>query len=441
MKLFLLFLLAALSSVSSIAQKPDEVLATATGHKFTIRDLSAETQAQLARAPEAVAAARTAILEEMINQRVVGREASAQNITIGRFIANEKAKIAPPTEAEIKEVFDNNSEQLGKATLSEARTAIVNYLQSPKEQKAVGELIVKLRAKYPVVMGKGINTPNLQPADTVATIGGSTITAGQFEKYAAYELFDVHAQIAELILGDLDETVFNALVADEAKSLGIDSGTLIAREITNKMKDFTDDEREKLNADFAKRLNDKYKVTQVFKVPLPPVETVSVDDDPSTGAATSPVTIIMFSDFQCSACSALHPLLKEAMAAYPGKIRFVVRDFPLESIHDNSLLAARAAAAANVQGKFFDYIDILYKNQTALDAASLAKYAAGIGLNAAQFDIDFKSEKILAEIKNDIADGEAMNITSTPTIFVNGRRVDDLSVAGFKAAIDQALGK
>lgn len=427
--------------ISGSGQKPDDVLATATGHKFTVKDLSPEAQAQLARVPEAVAAARTAILDELINQRLIGREAAAANMTTGRFIAIEKAKIPAPTEAEIKAVYDANKEDLGTATLEETRPAIVNYLRSPKEQKAIGDLLVRLRTKYTVTNGKSINAPNLQPADTVVTIAGTTVTAGQFEKYAAYELYDVQAQVAELILSDLDETVFNALVADEAKAAGIDSGALIAREITNKMKDFSDAERERLNAEFAKRLNDKYKVSLVYKEPMPPVESVSVDDDPSTGPATAPVTIVMFSDFQCSACSAAHPMLKEAMAAYPGQIKFVVRDFPLESIHNNSLLAARAAGAANAQGKFFEYQEILYKNQSALDPASLAKYAAGLGLNAAQFDIDFKSEKILSEIMKDISDGEAMNVNSTPTIFINGRRVDDISVASFKAAIDRALGK
>jgi protein-disulfide isomerase len=149
----------------------------------------------------------------------------------------------------------------------------------------------------------------------------------------------------------------------------------------------------------------------------------------------------MFSDFQCSACAAVHPLLKEAIASFPQKVRFVIRDFPLESIHKDALAAARAAGAANAQGKFFQYIQILYKNQKAQDEASLRKYAADLGLNMSQFDLDFKSDKILGEIKKDIADGESFAITSTPTVFVNGRRVADLSVGGFKKAIEAALSK
>ena len=160
---------------------------------------------------------------------------------------------------------------------------------------------------------------------------------------------------------------------------------------------------------------------------------------PATGPATAPVTIVMFSDFQCSACSATHPVLKKAMAAYPGKIRFVVRDFPLESIHENAYRAALAAGAANAQGKFFEYTEILYKNQDALDDESLKKYAADLGLNVKQFELDFNSEKTAAEVRKDMADGESYGINSTPTIFVNGVKVRDLSADGFKAAIDRPL--
>ena len=149
----------------------------------------------------------------------------------------------------------------------------------------------------------------------------------------------------------------------------------------------------------------------------------------------------MFSDFQCPACSATDPILKKVMDQYPGKIRFIVRDYPLQELHENAHRAALAAAAANKQGKFFEYIDILYHNQSALDDASLAKYAAQLGLNAQQFEIDFKSDATAAEVKKDIADGESYRITGTPTIFINGVRMRTLSADEFKTAIDRALAK
>ncbi len=129
------------------------------------------------------------------------------------------------------------------------------------------------------------------------------------------------------------------------------------------------------------------------------------------------------------------------MVPFADKIRFVVRDYPLETIHDNAFRAALAANAANAQGKFFEYTEILYKNQDALDDASLKKYAADLGLNAAQFALDLNSEKTAAEVRKDMAEGKTYGINGTPAIFVNGQFVRRLSPAGFKNAIENALKK
>ncbi len=169
------------------------------------------------------------------------------------------------------------------------------------------------------------------------------------------------------------------------------------------------------------------------------MQNIATANQPSQGRQTAPVTVVMFTDFQCPACSAVHPVLKKVMAEYGDKIRFVVRDFPLVNIHENAFRAALAANAANAQGKFFEYTELLYKNQNALDKDSLEKYAADLGLNQKQFDLDLTSEKFAADIKKDMADGKIYGITGTPTIYVNGVRVRELSAEDFRKAIDRAL--
>lgn len=439
MRIVFALLFLALLVCSSFAQKPDDVLATATGHTFKLRDLSAETQKDVAELPVNLPKARTALLDQLIAQRVVGAEAKARGIGLGKLLADEKAKVAAPTDVEVKKFYDGNLDKMQGATLEQATKSIVAYLKAQAEQKAIGDLVTQMKAKYKAVPGKDVNAAGLAPTDVVVTIGGQPVTAKEYEDFARIPLYEARNELAELIMNELDELIYDTLVADEAKSQGIESGALIAREVTNKLKEYTDNERQALEDAFAKRLYAKYQVKTVYSVPEPPLENVTADDDPASGPANAAVTVIMFSDFQCSACAATHPVLKEVMAAYAGKIRLVVRDFPLEAIHPNGFQAARAAAAANAQGKFFEYIEILYKNQNALDADSLKKYAAQIGLNAQQFEVDFNSEKIAAEIRKDMADGDAIGINSTPTIFVNGRRVLNLSVPGFKSAIDRAL--
>ena len=426
---------------SVLAQKPEDLLATATGHTFHLKDLSAETQKMVAGVPANLAKGRADLLGQMLNQRALNAEAKALNTTPGKLIVAEKTKAANPTEEQIKTVYEANRTVIGDRTLDQVRKQIVSMLRSEPEQKLLIAYFAQLTAKYKAANDKDVNAPNLAPSDVVATVGGQLITAKEFEEYAKFQIYDARLDLAGVILDDLNDTIYDALVADEAKALNTDSSTLIANEITNKMKAFTDEERVGLEGALSKKLFVKYQVKIVYKEPDPMVLNISVGTSPSQGSATAPVTIVMFSDFQCSACSATHPVLKKAMAEYAGRIRFIVRDFPLETIHENAWRAALAAGAANAQGKFFEYTEILYTHQDALDIESLKKYAAQIGLNAAQFDVDFNSEKIAADVKKDMADGESYGISSTPTIFVNGIMVRALSAEAFKAAIDRALKK
>ena len=435
--LFFIFVL----MIGAFAQRTDDVLATATGMTFRLRDLSPETQKDVADLPVKIPKARLSLLEQLVSRRVFDAEAKARGITMGKLLADEKAKVKDPSDAEIQKVFDANADKLAELSPENARKQVISFLRNGPEQKLLGDLYTQLKIKYKVTSGKDVNVGTLAPTDTVATVDGKPITGKEFEDWVRVPLYEARADMADVILDELDELIYNTLVTNDAKSQGLDSSALIAREASNKMKDFTDEERMTLEMAFRSSLSAKYKVKILYSEPEAPLENISVDDDPASGPSTAPVTVIMFSDFQCSACAATHPALKKAIEQFPGKVRFVVRDFPLESIHENAFAAARAANAANAQGKFFEYTEILYKNQGALDAASLKRYATQVGLNAAQFDIDFNAEKAAAEIRKDVADGEAYGINSTPTIFVNGRRVRRLSVDGFVQAIQKSMPK
>jgi protein-disulfide isomerase len=174
--------------------------------------------------------------------------------------------------------------------------------------------------------------------------------------------------------------------------------------------------------------------------PKPPLFAVGVDDDPTRGPATAPVTVIMFTDFQCSACAMTHPLLDAVTSEFGEKVRFVVRDFPLAR-HKDARKAAEAAEAANAQGKYFDYIAILFKNQEKQDITSLKAYATVLGLDRAKFDADLDSGKYAAEVEHDVQDGLDYGIGGTPTVYVNGLRLELLSSEAMRAAIQDALKK
>lgn len=425
---------------TAFGQKPDDILATATGHTIKLRDLPPQIQKAVADVAMNVPQTRSALFEQMINEKVLDLEARERGVTAGRLIADEKAKLPAPTEAEIKALYDAKQSVLGSRTLEEVRQPIVDHLRGLAEQKMIGSLIGNLKTKYKISPGKDVNAAGLALTDVVVTINARPVTAKDFEDFAKIPLFQDKADLADAVVAATIETLYNALLVDEAKALGIDQGALIGREITDKLKTFSDEERAQRTDELGKKLFAKYNAKIIFTAPEPMVQNISVGNSPATGPANAPVTIVMFSDFQCSACSATHPVLKKAMDGYPGKIRFVVRYFPLEGVHVNAWRAALAAAAAQAQGKFFEYIDALYTHQNALDDASLKRYAAELGLNVKQFELDFNSEKTAAAVKKDITDGESYGIAGTPAIYVNGMNVRSLSVESFKAAIDKALG-
>ncbi len=441
MKIHLSLVFLLFAAAGALAQAPDEVLASFTGRTITSRDLSPHAQDEIAKLPAVIADARKKMHAQKLGALLLENEAKALKTTVPALLKLQTAKIKDPTPAQIQAVYDANREQIAGRPLADVRKEIVAFIKREPEGKAIGEYVDALAAKYKVVYGKDVNSPELQPSDVLFTVAGQSFTAKEFEEANKISLYNIRAEIYDEVIAEVEEALFNAVAAEEARALKMDTDELLAREITSKMKDYTDVELAGLREAFRSKIYSKYNAKVLMKEPEPPVQSISADDDPSKGPLSAPVTVVMFSDFQCSACAAVHPILKHVIAGYGDKVRLVVRDFPLEGIHPNAFNAAKAAAAAHVQGKFTEYTEILYTRQDALDPASLRKYAAELGLNVKQFDIDFSSEKTAAEVRKDMADGETYGVNSTPTIFVNGVSVRSFSAAGFRKAIDRALKK
>lgn len=421
------------------AQKLSDVLASAKGKIFTAADLSSDGQTAYLGQRAEVAAARERYLSELVTDELLDLEAKATNTSVEKLIAAERSKVQDPTAAQIQAVYDANQASLNGKPLQEVRNEIVAFMRREPEQKALDSYIKVLQAKHKVTLGKNVNAGDLKPTDVLVNFGTLAFTSRDFEAKFRIPLNDVLHSQYEDFRGDLEISILDALIEEEARSKNIDASSFIAAEITDKMRTFADGEREGLEQDLLNRLFAKYDVKILLKEPPIVTQSVSIDDDPSQGPATAPVTVIMFSDFQCPACARTHPVLRSVLAEYGSKVRLVVRDYPLQNIHGNAFIAAMAANAAAAQGKFFEYIEILYKNQTALDRDSLKAYAGQIGLNVKQFEIDLSGERSAAEIRKDIADGSSYSVTGTPTIFVNGVKVHRLSPDSFRRAINRAL--
>jgi protein-disulfide isomerase len=172
-----------------------------------------------------------------------------------------------------------------------------------------------------------------------------------------------------------------------------------------------------------------------------PVKDVDPGNSPSRGPKNAPLTVVLFSDFQCPFCGRVEPSLTELEKAYPGKVRVVWKNFPL-SFHNNAKPAAEASMAANEQGKFWEMHAKLFANQQNLDAASLEKYAKEIGLDMAKFKASTDSHKFAPQIEADTKQGSSLGVQGTPASFLNGHFINGAQpFDAFKKIADEELAK
>lgn len=167
------------------------------------------------------------------------------------------------------------------------------------------------------------------------------------------------------------------------------------------------------------------------------------------GSPNATVTVEEFADFQCPSCGAIHPVMKEIQQIYGSRIKFVFRQFPLQ-MHDKAYDAAVATEAAGMQGteKFWAMYNLLYTNQKTWASdrnfrQTLASYADSIGLDVGKFQTDSAGLAAKSRVDLDMGRGRALNVTSTPTILINGRSVPypEMNVQSIRQLIDAELQK
>ncbi len=180
--------------------------------------------------------------------------------------------------------------------------------------------------------------------------------------------------------------------------------------------------------------------TSLPDVALPDAEHIDAGDSPSQGPSDAKVVVIEFGDFECPYCGMEEPVVTEMLKDYAGRIRFIFEEFPLSSIHPYAELAAEAALAANAQGKFWPYHDLLYADQGALAESNLESYASQLGLNVTEFDTALNDHTFQGAVAADVAEGESVGVDETPTFFVNGIKVvGAVQYSVLQAVIDQEL--
>jgi protein-disulfide isomerase len=317
--------------------------------------------------------------------------------------------------------------------------------------------------------GPGSTASEMSPDTVVATVGSEKITAAQLDDYVKTQLQQVEKQKFQIRKQGLDKMVTERLVKEEAAKKGMTQEQYVKSEIEDKVpppsdqqiQDFFNQNSSRLPpgskletfkpqiANYLSQTQRKQRADAVFdqlrkdakvSVKLSEPRQQVEAKGPARGPNNAPVTVVEFSDFQCPFCSRAHDTVEQVMQNYAGKVRLVFRHFPLE-FHKNAAKAAEAAMCANEQGKFWEYHDLLFKNQSTLEVPQLKDHAKEVGLESGTFSACLDSGKYKKDVDEDMAAGQKVGVSGTPAFFINGVMLSGAQPFDeFKKVIDQELG-
>ncbi len=449
-----------------------DLLATVGGVKITKQDISADTLRRVEELRRQVTDARKRELELQINSILLEAEAKKRGVTTTKLLETEVMSKAPePTDADARAFYDANKDRVAGSSFESVKADIVNYVRSQRQSEQAQKLADALRAAAQVKRNVTEATPPGTEADRArvfATVNGRDVTSADVEDSLRPLVYAVQEQVYELLKRDVELKINDTLLTQESQKRGMTARALLEADVTSKLpavtdaeaQKFFDENKERINGDFARKQQiveylreqnerkamsdyaDRLRAaaqTQTFLAPPDPlVYKIATDDQPSKGGESAKVTLVVFTDFQCASCGPKHAALERVLSEYGDRVRLVVRDYPL-SQHADAQKAAEAAEAAREQGKYWEYVALLFQNSSALQVDKLKEYATRAGLDRVKFDAALDSGRFADKVQRDVADGLKAGVSATPTVFANGVQVRDTSYEGVQAAVEAAL--
>ena len=311
--------------------------------------------------------------------------------------------------------------------------------------------ICLLLAFAPPVTAATSGNTELSPSSVIAEVNGKKITWGEFQQSRADKLFQAQNTYYQAEHKVLDEYLQQYLLRQEAEKEGVTVEQLLERHAYSTLpKDPTDEAlrvyyegldtndsfeavrgqildhiREnrqlKAKAAYLQQLRQQARISITLP---PPRADVAIKNAPVRGVADAPVVVIEFADYECPYCQQIEPELKKLEAEYNGKIAFAFKDSPLP-MHPHAEKAAEAASCAGVQGKFWEYHDLLFASKQ-YELPDLKKQARTLGLDGKAFDLCLDSGQRASAVKGQLAEAEQLGLSGTPVLFINGRFLNGL---------------
>ncbi len=289
--------------------------------------------------------------------------------------------------------------------------------------------------------------PQGKAGDPIAMVAGQPIYEQDVIQSLGPQLLQLRNQEYQLKSKALDDLIRQKLIEAEANKRGIPAQELLEQEVDSKVGEPTDAEVEAFFLG-QNRVNSRFdEVKEQFRATLkrarlqkerqayadslrgkievavllwPPSIDVAYDPGRVKGDPKAPVTIVEFSDFQCPYCKKAATTMKDLLSKYNGRVKLAFRDFPLRESHPQAQIAAEAARCAGEQGKFWEFHDALFADQSKLDETGLVAQARALGVNEKLFQSCLVSGKFKAKIEADLQEGSRVGVAGTPGFFING---------------------
>lgn len=303
--------------------------------------------------------------------------------------------------------------------------------------------------------------------EVVATVEGTAITEAEVTAPIAAQLRELRDAEYNLKREAIEARAFELLRERIAAKEGITAAELWKREVEAKVQETTDAEIEATVQQYRQRLppddaqakqivgdalrqrriqererawRDELLAAADVHVLLDPVRypLTALPGDAASGPASVPVTIVEFSDFQCPYCASSQPLLDQVEKKYGEQVRIVFKQLPLD-IHPQARFGAEASLCAQDQGKFWEMHDWLFANPKSIRMETLKEVSPGLGIDPAELEACLEASRHAAAVDQHIAQAQALGVNSTPTFFINGRKVAERSWAAFSRMIDEEL--
>jgi protein-disulfide isomerase len=287
-----------------------------------------------------------------------------------------------------------------------------------------------------------------EAATVIATVYAKNVTLGDLQESQSATLFQAENAYYQARRKALDDFINHYLLEIEAQRENVTVEELLNRHVksaiandptddalrvyyegldTNQpfeairneiLKHIRDRRIEKGRTSYLQVLRDRANV--IVRLPAPRVK-MDLQDSPVRGATHVGVTVVEFADYECPYCQQVDPELKRIENEYAGKVAFTFKDAPMPA-HIHAHKAAEAAHCAGLQGKFWEYHDVLFANKQ-LDLTELKRYARQLKLDTASFDKCLDSGAQSGIVRRQIAEAQKLGLPGTPSIFVNGRLV------------------